>query len=241
MEGPSLVILKEEIKSAIASKVLHADGPLDPGLTNQKFIQCKTHGKLIYLKFSEHIIKIHFMMFGSYSVNKPKENRIAKLALKFKGLEVYFYACSIRVSEKKEFREINSANDVMSKRFDFDRAFDSVKARKDDLICDVLLDQKIFAGSGNIIKNEVLHHERIHPVTEINTLSPKRIRSLIKYTHTYCQLFYKWKKDYVLIKNWKIFRKRKCRDCGGPVAFEKTGKLKRVSFFCNNCLTTSNT
>jgi endonuclease-8 len=38
-----------------------------------------------------------------------------------------------------------------------------LKAEPTKLICDALLEQDIFSGVGNIIKNEVLYRIRVHP------------------------------------------------------------------------------
>jgi len=45
--------------------------------------------------------------------------------------------------------------DICSPVFSFTRAFNLVCKQSDRIICDVLLDQDILPGVGNIIKNEV--------------------------------------------------------------------------------------
>jgi len=45
-----------------------------------------------------------------------------------------------------------------------------LRARPDLLACDALLDQDIFSGVGNIIKNEVLHRIRVHPESTVGAL-----------------------------------------------------------------------
>ena len=39
------------------------------------------------------------MLFGSYSINQPKEGRAARLHLRFKNGEMNFYACSVKFLE----------------------------------------------------------------------------------------------------------------------------------------------
>jgi endonuclease-8 len=46
--------------------------------------------------------------------------------------------------------------DLMSKVWKEDFVVNKLVGLKDSLICDALLHQEVFAGSGNIIKNEVL-------------------------------------------------------------------------------------
>lgn len=99
---------------------------------------------------------------------------------------------------------------------------------------DVLLDQTIFAGVGNIIKNEVLFICKVHPETRIKNLAEKQ-NNLVDETRAYCLKFYEWKKKYELKKHWQIYRKRICPSCGSMVIRKKTGKRERLSHFCSQC------
>ena len=103
------------------------------------------------------------------------------------------------------------------------------------MVCDALLDQHIFAGVGNIIKNEVLYRIHVHPETKVGDLPPKKINELIKEARDYSFEFLDWKKQFVLKKHWLAHTKKICLKCN--LSFEKKylGKTKRRSFFCTNC------
>ena len=45
-----------------------------------------------------------------------------------------------------------------------------IEKNPEELVCDILLDQNIFTGVGNIIKNEVLFRIRLHPETKIKNI-----------------------------------------------------------------------
>jgi endonuclease-8 len=120
----------------------------------------------------------------------------------------------------------------MSPKWSTPKAVRAVRALGNSMVCDVLMDQTIFAGVGNIIKNEVLFRQLLHPETRVEQLTPKQVRSLVADTRAYCLLFYKWKKANVLKRNWQIMRKRNCPICGGPVTKKPTGKLQRLSHWC---------
>jgi endonuclease VIII len=96
------------------------------------------------------------------------------------------------------------------------------------------MDQKIFSGVGNIIKNEVLFILLIHPERKIKNLSRVKVKNLVREAHEYSWKFYEWKKNYELKKHWQIMRKSICPRCGGPVTRKETGKRKRLSHFCPN-------
>ncbi|WP_440133276.1 hypothetical protein [Chitinophaga sancti] len=73
-----------------------------------------------------------------------------------------------------------------------------------------LLDQEIFAGSGNIIKNEVLFHTHIHPLSKVGKLPLKKKKELIQETRQYSFDFLEWKKAFVLKKHWFAHTRKSC-------------------------------
>lgn len=60
-----------------------------------------------------------------------------------------------------------------------------LRARPDLLACDALLDQDVFAGLGNIIKNEVLFRIRVHPLSPVGALPAARLRELVAQARKY--------------------------------------------------------
>ena len=123
----------------------------------------------------------------------------------------------------------------MSSEWDSNKAVQNVLKFPNEEIADVLLDQEIFAGVGNIIKNEVLSLVKIHPQTKINALSSEKLKEIIKTTCKFSQQFYEWRKEFKLRVNLKIHRKSTCPHCGGKVTRQKTGKRQRWSYFCPIC------
>jgi len=103
------------------------------------------------------------------------------------------------------------------------------------MACDALLDQQIFSGVGNIIKNEVLYRIYLHPETRIQHIPPRKLTELIKEARNYSFDFLKWKKEYVLKKHWLVHTKKICKRCELPVIKKYCGITKRRTFFCVNC------
>ena len=123
----------------------------------------------------------------------------------------------------------------MNDAWDPSKAKKKLKAIPDTLVADALLDQKIFAGVGNIIKNEVLWRIKVHPKTKVGDLPPKKLSELIKEARNYSFDFLKWKKAYVLKKHWCIHTKKMCPRCKIPAHKEYVGKTNRRTFYCDNC------
>jgi endonuclease-8 len=103
------------------------------------------------------------------------------------------------------------------------------------LVCDALLDQNIFAGVGNIIKNEVCYRIMVHPESKVGALPVKQLTELIKQARVYSFDFLEWKKNYVLRKHWLAHTKKKCKRCDLPLVKKYCGHTKRRTFFCPNC------
>lgn len=173
-------------------------------------------------------------MFGSYRINERKPDREPRLSLKFTKGEINFYSCSIKVLDDLPENIYDWRTDVLSEEWNESYVYKLLSKHKNEQVCDVLMNQEIFGGVGNIIKNEVLFNLKLHPETKLNALKPKQVKLLITETRHYCEKFYSWKKAYQLKKQWKVFRKRKCKECGVPVEIRKTGKLQRISYICNN-------
>lgn len=59
------------------------------------------------------------------------------------------------------------ALDVCSSLFSFSRSEEAVQRQSSRMLCDVLLDQAVMPGVGNIIKNEALFDSGLHPTVKV--------------------------------------------------------------------------
>jgi endonuclease VIII len=239
MEGPSLVILKQQIKSFKRKKIVEASGlaKIDYERLHGKRVKSfKTFGKHFLIEFSKFSLRIHFLMFGSYRINETKPGKNPSLHLKFDdGDELNFYTSSIREIEVPLDEVYDWSADVMNKSWNPAKARKKLKKDPDANVGDALLDQDIFAGVGNIIKNEVLFRIYVHPESVVGALPPRKLTELITEARNYSFDFYKWKKVFQLKKHWLIHTKRKCPRCKIPAFKKYTGKKQRRSFFCEQC------
>lgn len=237
-EGPSIVILKEAVQLFKGVKIIDAscnNKTLDAtkliGLTITDF---KSWGKHFLICFPDFTVRIHMMMFGSYRINSHGA-RPPRLHLQFENGELNFYACLLKLIEEPLDKVYDWQTDVMNPAWNSKKAVKKMGEQPDLLACDALMDQQIFSGVGNIIKNEVLFRTSIHPLSHVNSLPPKKLKELLSEVVNYSFLFLEWKKANTLKKHWLAYHKKICpRD---SVALNKadTGKSHRASFFCNIC------
>lgn len=237
-EGPSLVIAKEALLPFKGKKIIKATGnaKIDMGqLTGKKINEFKTWGKQLFIFVKGAVVRIHFLMFGSYSINeKLRQDKSIRLHFKFAKGDIYFYTCSVKIVDDPSDAYDWKA-DVMSDEWDATAARKKLKAIPNIMVCDALLDQQIFSGVGNIIKNEVLYRIKVHPETLVGDLPPQKLTALIKEARNYSFDFLKWKKEFVLKKHWLANTKKICKRCELPFIKKYCGTTKRRTFFCDNC------
>jgi endonuclease-8 len=237
-EGPSLVILREQVKSFAGQRILSANGDskIDKTrLVGQRIVSLRTWGKHFLIELPSVAIRIHFLMFGSYCINERKDRR-ARLSLGFsRGRELNFYSCAVRYVEGSLDDVYDWRGDVLSDAWDPAAARRKLRSMPDALVCDALLDQSVFAGVGNIIKNEVLFRIRLHPLTKVGALPRRKLRQLVEQARQYSFEFLEWKKAYVLKKHWLVHTKRACPRCKIPLTKAYLGTTDRRTFYCERC------
>lgn len=236
-EGPSIQILKEEVEQFSGHKIIAVSGnsSVDIQRLQDKTIESfKTWGKHFLICFNDFTVKIHLLMFGTYRINERKETT-PRLSLLFSNGELNFYTCSIKFLEGDINLHYNWTEDVMNENWDPENAKQSLEKYPNEMICDALLDQNIFSGVGNIIKNEVLYRCFIHPESLVGKIPSDKMKEIINESSIYSFEFLNWKKKFELKKHWLAHTKKTCVRCDLPLIKKHTGKKKRRSFFCTNC------
>lgn len=236
-EGPSIVLFKEDTERFIGKTVMEATGnaKIDKErIAGKKITDIKTWGKHLLICFNDFTIRVHFLMFGVYYVNERKKKPL-RLSLRFKNDEWNFYTTAIKIIEEPLDEVYDWSADVMSDKWNASKAKKKLKVNKDMLVCDALLEQEIFSGVGNIIKNEVLYRIKVHPRSTVGALPEKKLTELIKDARIYTFRFLKWKRQHTLSQNWQAYSQKICGRCDLPFHKEDMGKSKRTTFYCDNC------
>lgn len=248
MEGPSLFLAAEQLVPMIGYKIMEVVGNTKIGkerLLDKNILSIFSFGKYLFLQFDSFALRIHFLLWGSFQAiingkkvtgDYPLKTRMPRLALVLKDSWVAFYSCSIRFVESANAKEeCNFSIDIMSKQWKSTQAFSKLKKIPNTEIGDALLDQTIFAGVGNIIKNEVLVRAKTSPQHLIGDLSDYKLKKIIRITNKYVFEFYGWRKNFELKKHYIIYRQRTCKLCGSKVLRKRTGLRNRWSYICPAC------
>ena len=187
MEGPSLYLAARQLKPFRGRTVLSVSG--NTKIEKERILEKKVKtifswGKHLIIQFDEFALRTHFLLFGAFeaTVNNSsltgdyKRSYTPRLQMDFENGSIKLFNCSVKFLETRDAKaSYDFAIDVMSPKWDPAKAFDSVVSKPGAEIADILLDQEIFAGVGNIIKNEVLHITEVHPETKIGELPPRKL------------------------------------------------------------------
>ena len=243
-EGPSLVILREELAHFAGRKVERVAGSARIELTRMQGLRLRsvrTWGKHLLFEFDDFSLRIHLLLYGRCRVTDPEstvewKGSAPRVTLDFKDAIVHFHACSAKFVEGRLDDAYEWRADVMSDVWDPAAARAKLRSAPDRLVCDALLDQDIFSGVGNIIKNEVLFRTRIHPLSRLGVLPPRKLGVLVADARDYSFQFLEWKRAFVLKSKWQVHTRSTCPRCGSALRKDASlGKARRRSFCCERC------
>lgn len=232
-EGPSILILKEKLSYLRNKTVTEASGyvSLDlEALIHHKIMDFKTWGKHLLICFSGFTIRVHLGLFGTCQLHEPKKVN-PSLALHFHNDSVYFYVCTIRRIDEPLDEVYDWSADIMDAQWSTEKALEKIQKKGNRKICDVLLDQQIFSGAGNIIKNEVLFRTHVHPESVVKNIPLQKLREVADECRNYSFDFLKWRKRNELSKHYEVYQQKELRGTNQEVTRKDTGTSRRSSYF----------
>ncbi|KAM6267557.1 endonuclease 8-like 3 isoform 2-T2 [Spheniscus humboldti] len=203
----------------------------------------ETLGKELFMYFDQKALRIHFGMNGSMRINpdgsKDRNGALPVLEIQLTEDTVCFFEATVEyrnAAESERKVRMMESLDVCSPKFSFLRAESEIKQQKTRMLCDVLLDQAVLPGVGNIIKNEALFDSGLHPAVKVCQLTDEHICHLVKMTRNFTLLFYKCcKTGSPLYKHYKVYKRPTCGQCNGKVTVCRLGESNRMTYFCFQC------
>jgi endonuclease-8 len=216
-------------------------------------------GKHLLMSFSgDLVLRTHMRMSGSWHLYRPGErwHRPPSLARILIGTaEFEAVAFGVHDAEFTRSRGLprtaagQVGPDLLGEAFDAAGASTRAGARPDAAIADVLLDQRVAAGIGNVFKSEILFLAGVHPDTRVGYLPVPTLRGVFELARK------------ALAGNvvrgasatapsrrrttgrmapgeslWVYGRAgHPCRRCGTPIAWRRQGPGARSTFWCPSC------
>lgn len=112
-------------------------------------------------------------------------------------------------------------------------------------IGDLVLDQTVAAGIGNVYKSEVLFIERVHPKTKVAEIAPEKLRGLFERASALMRANVStWERvtvpeDVRLASrvNHYVYKRngRRCLVCETRIETIAQGRMARTTYFCPRC------
>ena len=221
-------------------------------LAGRSVIDVRTLGKELFLFLDTGpCLRIHFLMAGYVRLNNQQSDpdegarktqpERPRLELELTRDVVSFYLCSVELRDSQETRERWDRMitlDICWSRFDAKRSADTIMETRhqERLVVDVIMDQEVMPGVGNIIKNEGCFDAGINPLTQIKDLSREHVVVLVKMLRDFSMIFYNCRKTgKPLHKFYKMYRFSKCKQCNSKVTKCKPGEYQRGTYFCPRC------
>jgi endonuclease VIII len=217
-------------------------------------------GKNVLMHFAaideepELILHTHMRMTGSwhvYSADAPwqKPFRQARVVLRADDrIAVCFNAPVIELSTAAATMRRRSINrlgpDVLT--LPLDLAGITMRAdsmRTDIALGELLLDQSVVCGIGNIYRCEALFHERLHPWTPRSTLNEQQFHDLITVAARFMHVNLTPGAEAVgrefgdgRGQTW-VYRRAglPCRVCGTSIVSKSQGDQARTAYWCPQC------
>lgn len=247
MEGPSLSLAAEQLQPFTGRRIQRVTGNSKIGIERLAGLRVKeifAWGKHLVFQFDTFALRVHFMLWGTFAATVRgrsvtgdyRRSGPPRLVLEFPNGEITIWAASVRFVEDADAKAAyDFAADVMSDDWDARAALAKVRTFPRAEIADVLLDQAIFAGVGNIIKNEVLFRTRVSPFAKVADISDRKLRAVVADARTFSFRFLELRRVFSLRKNLDAYRRSVCPRCGGKIERRVHGQRARRSFFCRKC------
>ena len=247
MEGPSIHLAAEQLRPFVGRRVLRVDGNSRIGISRlhrQVVRDIFAWGKHLVLQFDTFALRVHFLLWGTFAATVRgtsvtgdyRRTGPPRLVLRFTNGEITMWSASLRFLETASARDLYDFSvDILSATWNRRAALRRTRRQPDAQIADVLLDQQIFAGVGNIIKNEVLYRTRTSPFTPVHAIPPRRLRAIVDDARVFSFRFLELRRVFALKKNLDVYGRGACTRCGRKINRKIHGTRQRRSFFCRVC------
>jgi len=217
----------------------------------------RTHGKHLVLQFSnDWAIHTHAMQYGSWQIGPlgqqlRKDARFARLRLTLQHHDAVFFHGPVMevlsLDELAKHERFNSLGpDLLHDDFQSQSVIDTIQAQGEREIGDVILDQRVVSGIGNIYKSEGLFLATIHPQRPASEISAAELGVLFEELIPLMQLGRRQQgwimtlpEDLRLapwMRNWVYQRRgQPCFVCATKIEMVRQGDFQRTTYFCPHC------
>ena len=231
-EGPSILHLRNQLLPFKGKIVKQAGGygPMETAWINgKKLLEICTWGKHLLFVFNNGTVRVHLMLFGEVIISERKKvNR--SFFLEFAKGEINGYVVKAEKLKGTPEEVYDWRTDILHKDFDAAYVKSLLKKEADKPIDDVLMDQNVFTGVGNKIRNEALYRAGIHPLSITGKIPVAKITKLISEVVAYARIFYNQLETKGVNDNFSVYKQEFAPD-GSEVTVQILPRTKRKIYF----------
>ncbi len=234
----------------------------DTPIAGRTMIAVESRGKHLLMQLSGGLtLRTHMRMVGSWHIYRPGEAwQRPRSQLRVRIDTSDFVAVAFLVHEAEWLREGEEARsklgslgpDVLGPDFDPAAAVSRMREHPHEPICDVILDQRVLAGIGNVYKSELLFLVGVNPMTEAARVDANTLHELARLAERHLRAnVHDGAGDGIV--TYRGFRRttgrsdpaerlwvygrggQPCRKCGTPIASSSIGRHVRKTYHCPRC------
>lgn len=259
-EGDTIHRAARTLHAALAGRTITRFETVFPQLarvemTGRTVERVDAAGKNLLMHLSGDLhLRTHMRMNGSWHLYKPGERwrkRFSEMRIVLETDAWVAVAFNVPVAELHDSRSLERQDDLLNigpdflgETFDRDEAIRRIRARPDEEIADVLLNQRVVSGIGNEYKSELLFMSRVSPFAKVRDLTDEQLDTILKLSRK-VMLANVAKRSPARITNFSLDPSQKqyvysrgrkpCRKCGTPIEYAKQGKDARGTYWCPRC------
>jgi endonuclease-8 len=241
-EGDTLWRAAAALRPRIVERTVRRAWPARIGrLAGRRAVAVEARGKHLLMRFEGDIIlHSHMRMTGSWHLYAPgqrwrKPSRLASAVLEFEDVvAVLFSAPLVELLRDEALRLGHLGPDILGEGFDAATAARLARLSDRTEVGDMLLDQRVCAGIGNIYKCETMWLLRVNPWTPVASLGDDELERLYV---TAARLMSESAHGAMGPRRRAVHARsgRPCPRCGTAVAARHQGLMSRVTFYCPRC------
>jgi endonuclease VIII len=216
--------------------------------TGERIVSVESVGKHLLIGFERGVVlQTHMMMTGSWHLYRPGERwrrppHLVRALIEVDGwLAVCFSAPVVRTYFATEAATpvAHLGPDLCREDADLEEALRRM-ATVDDTsrsIAEVLLDQRVAAGIGNVYKSEVLFACRLDPFAPVSQVGEPMRRRLLETASRQLRANLGSGARTTVPGGLAVYgrQRRPCLVCGTPVAMRRHGQQARSTYWCPRC------
>ena len=235
----------------------------DTPLVGRTIEGVESRGKHLLMRFSgDLVLRTHMRMSGSWHVYRPGEawQRPARdMRVLVATKQFVAVGFSIPVAEFGPPHTLERLEalgglgpDLLAAEVDEVEAVRRIRARPTEQVANVILNQRVLAGIGNVFKSETLFLAGLDPFAPVSELSDEQLARLVSIARTllaanvqpssgegiatYTSLRRTTGRANPSERLWVYGRAGKpCRRCGTPIVSRKQGLDARPTYWCAKC------